>query len=79
MASLDVESLFTSIPLEETINICVDNLYNDSENLPNILKHDFRNLLNIATKESFFTFNNKYYKQVNSVAIGYPLNYLYFL
>ena len=62
MASLDVESLFTSIPLEETINICVDNLYNDNENLPNILKHDFRNLLNIATKESFFTFNNKYYK-----------------
>ena len=31
MASLDVDSLFTNIPLEETIDICVDNLYNDNE------------------------------------------------
>ena len=59
MASLDVDSLFTNIPPEETIDICVDNLYNDNENIPNIPKHDFRNLLNIATKESFFMFNTK--------------------
>ena len=62
MASIDVDSLFTNIRLDETIDICVDKLYNDNENPPNIPKHDFRNLLNIATKESFFMFNNKYYK-----------------
>ena len=73
MASLDVDSLFTNIPLDETIDICVDNLYNDNENPPNIPKHDFRNLLNIATKESFFMFNNKYYKQVDGVTMGSPL------
>ena len=73
VTSLDVDSLFTNIPLDETIDICVDNLYNDSENPPNIPKHDFRNLLNIATKESFFMFNNKYYKQVDGVAMGSPL------
>ena len=73
MASLDVDSLFTNIPLDETIDICVDNLHNDNENPPNIPKHDFRNLLNIATKESFFMFNNKYYKQVDGVAMGSPL------
>ena len=39
------------IPLEETINICVDNLYNDNENPPKIPKHNFCNLLNIATKK----------------------------
>ena len=49
MASLDVDSLFTNIPLEETSNICVDHLYNDNENPPNIPKHNFRNLSNIAT------------------------------
>ena len=64
MASLDVDSLFTNIPLNKTIKIYVDNLYNDNENIPNIPKHDFGNLLNIATKESFFLFNNKYYKEV---------------
>ena len=73
MVSLDVDSLFTNIPLEETSDICVDNLYNDNENLPNIPKHSFRNLLNIATKETFFMFDNKYYKQVDSVAMGSPL------
>ena len=59
-----------NIPLDETIDICVDNLYNDNKNPPNIPKHDFRNLLNIATKESVFIFNNKYYKQVDCVAMG---------
>ena len=73
MASLDINSLFANIPLEETIDICVDNLHNDNENLPNIPKHNFRNLLNIATKEIFFMFNNKYYKQVGGVTMGSPL------
>ena len=31
MASLDVESLFTNIPLEETIKICCDSLYKNKE------------------------------------------------
>ena len=30
-------------------------------------------MLNIATKEIFFTFNNKYYKQVDGAAMGSPL------
>ena len=37
-----------------------------------ITKNDFRDLLNLATKESFFTFNNKFYIQVDGVAIGTP-------
>ena len=68
LASLDVDSLVTNIPLEKTINICVDNLHNDNKNPPNIPKHDFYNFLNIATKETFFMFNNKY-KQVDGVAM----------
>ena len=71
MASLDADSLFTNIPLGETFDISVDNLYN--ENPPNIPEHNFRNLLNIATKETFFMFNNKYYKQVDGVAMASPL------
>ena len=50
MASLDVDSLFTNIPFEETTDICVGNLHNDNENPPNIPKHNFCNLLDIATK-----------------------------
>ena len=73
MASLEADSLFTNILLDKTIDICVDNLYNDNENPLNIPKYDFPSLLNITTKESFFTFNNKYYKQVEGIAMGSPL------
>ena len=73
MASPGVDSLFTNIPLDKTIDICADNLHNSKENLPITLKHGFCNLLKIATKESFFLFNNKYHKQLNGVAMGSPL------
>ena len=59
MANLDVDSVFTNLPLDETIDIRIDNFYNVSENLPNIPKHSFCNLLNIASKEYFFTFKSK--------------------
>ena len=38
-----------------------------------ISKNDFRDLLNLATKESFFTFNNKFYIQVDGAVMGFPL------
>ena len=56
------------LPLDETINICVYNFYNGNENPPNIPMHDFCNVLNMGTKASFFTFNNKY-KKVDGVAM----------
>ena len=39
MASLDVDSLFTSISLDETIDICIHSLYNDNDHTPKIPKH----------------------------------------
>ena len=36
-------------------------------------KNDNRHLLNLATKELFFTFNNKFYIQVDGVAMGSTL------
>ena len=38
-----------------------------------ISKNDFRDSLNLATKESFFTFNNKFYIQVDGAVMGSPL------
>ena len=73
MASLAVSSLFTNIPLDENIDICIGNLYNGNKNSPNMPKNDFRNFLNIATKESSFKCNNKYYNKVDGVAMGSPL------
>ena len=74
MASLDVDALFTNIPLCETIDICVKKCFKTLDTLFNgISKNDFRDLLNLATKESFFTFNNKFYIEADGVAMGSPV------
>ena len=73
MAILDVDSLFTNIPLDKTTDICIDSLYKDDENSPKIPKNVFHNLLTVATKKSFFMLNKKFYEQIDSAAIGSPL------
>ena len=45
MASLDIESLFTNIPLEETIKTCCDSFYKNQELLSNININHFEKLL----------------------------------
>ena len=73
MGSLDVDSLFTNIPLEETINICTNLLYNNEDVIEGINKSEFKNLLSLATQESYFIFNYVLYKQKDGVAMGSPL------
>ena len=73
MPSLDVDCLFTNIPLNETIDIFIDSLYKDDENMPKTPKYIFRNLLTVATKDLFLKFNNKFCKQIDGVAMGSPL------
>ena len=53
MASLGVNSLFTNIPLKETIDICVDNLYNDNDNIPNTLRENEKFATNVYRKKTF--------------------------
>ena len=55
MASLDAVVLFTNIQLDKTNDICVKKLFQNPETLVKVIsKNDFRNLLNLATKESFY-------------------------
>ena len=73
MASFNVESLFTNIPLQETIDLCVDLLFNDKPNIDGFTKTDFHELLTVTLSESLILFNNEYYKQIDGVAMGSPL------
>ena len=73
MASLDVESLFTNIPLNETINNCVSDLHNKNLYNGRLSKRDLFKLLETATSESSFICDYLFYKQVDGVAIGSPL------
>ena len=73
MGSLDIDSLFTNIPLEETIGICTKNLFNNGGIVHDLEKSEFEDLLSVATKELYFVFNNILYKQIDRVAMGFPL------
>ena len=57
MASFDVESLFTNIPLKETIDLCADILFYDRTNIDGITKDYFHDLLTICMSESLVLFD----------------------
>lgn len=73
MASFDVESLFTNIPLKETIDICIKSLFSTATEVLGITSKYFRSLLELAVTNSFFIFNEKFYRQTEGVGMGLPL------
>ena len=73
MASFDVDSLFTNIPLDETIDICVKKLFGRKHKFKGFSKSEFRSLLQFAVKDNLILFNGKYYIQIDGVAMGSPL------
>ena len=56
MGSSHVDLLFSNIPLEETIEICTKELFNESETVENLGISEFMELLSLATKYSHFIF-----------------------
>ena len=66
-------SLFTSIPLKETINIAVDLLFEHNPNFQ-ITKNEFKKLFDFATSSSHFLFDGIFYDQIDGVAMGSPLD-----
>ena len=73
MCSFDVSSLFTNVPLDETIQICLDKLYALSNPPAMLPRSALKDLLVFATKKSHFVFDGQYYDQVDGVAMGSPL------
>ena len=73
MANLDVESLFTNIPLEETTSVCCDSLFSNDAKVNNVNKIDFKNFLRAALQNNFFSFQGKIDKQIDGAAMGSPL------
>ena len=73
LCSFDICSLFTNVPLAETIEICTKTLYDGHLPTPVIPKHVFIELMKTATTSVEFSFNKIMYRQINGVAMGSPL------
>ena len=74
LVSYDVSSLFTNVPLEETIEILVDrafsnNWFNTTHSLA-LTRTDLIDLLSVATKGQLFQFDGALYEQTDGVAMG---------
>ena len=72
--SYDVEALFTNVPIHDTINYILDEIY-VRKKLPELCtRRIFKNLLLKLTTESTFMFNNRFYKQTDGCTMGGPLS-----
>ena len=72
--SYDVDSLFTNIPIQDTIDYIVKEIYVKNKLKPICSKIIFTRLLKKLAMESTFIFNKKFYKQVNGCSMGGPLS-----
>ena len=75
LASLDADSLFTNVPVEETIDIICKYVYQHPALPPPKIKPDImRKLLRACTTQVPFTdHNGRLYTQINGVSMGSPL------
>ena len=73
MVSLDVNSLFTNVPSEETIKTCCDSICKDQELLCNINENQFEKLLRPALRSNYFLFYGIVYQQIDGIAMGSTL------
>ena len=79
MASPNVESLFTNVPVDETTDLLMDHIYRD-DTTPrlDIPESSFKRLLQVCTKEALFCDQGgNLWKQIDGVAMGSPLGVLF--
>ena len=64
--------MFTSIPLNETIDLAVKLIFDNNPNIK-ITKKDLKKLFEFATSGTHILFDGNYYDQIDGVAMGSPL------
>lgn len=78
MVCFDAVSLFTNNPLQETIDLNSENLFDKKESFYDTSKDFLLELLTLIMNESFILFNNEYDRQLHdsytAVVMGSPLD-----
>ena len=72
--SYDVDSLFTNIPLKETIDYIIHKIYNEKFLQPISKALILKRLLYKLTTDCTFQFNQLFYKQIYGCAMSGPLS-----
>ena len=72
MVSFEVNSLFTNVPFEKTIEITLERIYEHKQINTSRSKKEMKQLLTFWTKNTHFTYNNTVHRQNDVVAMGSP-------
>jgi hypothetical protein len=72
ICSFDIEKTYTNIPKKDIINISSSILDNNAEIQSNICK-EIIYILKTVMKQNYFQFDQKYYKQMEGLAMGAPI------
>ncbi len=73
MASFDVTSLFTNIPLNETIDIICNRTFSNCQRFLGLNRSEFEKRLTLSVKNCHFMFNGRLFHQIDGVAMGSPI------
>ena len=76
MISFDVKSLFTMVPIEDSLTIIKDRLYVDKEleERTSLSVDDICSLTEICLRSTYFRFKDDFYEQKDGTAMGSPLS-----
>ena len=70
MVCFDVKSLFTNVPLEKTIDITLERIYEPKEINTQITRPETKEVSTLCTKNVHFMFDNQVYQQNDGVVMG---------
>ena len=73
MGSLAVESFLSNIPHDETIDVWINQLFENTDTVECFTKSELKQLLCLARKEPYFILNGLLYRQNNGVEMESPL------
>ena len=68
--SFDVESLFTNVPLQKTLQVVERQIYDEKELSTTLKRSTLRKLIRDTCKKTIFSCNNIYYEQIDGVSMG---------
>ena len=76
LSSYDVSSLFTLVPVDQALNIIKDLLEKDHtlKNRTVMGVNDIILLLEVCLKNTYFSFQDQFFEQVEGVAMGSPVS-----
>ena len=74
MESFDITSLYTNIPIIDTLNIIKDYVNNDDQfnKKAAITQDKILDLVHLVLTTTWCTFNSQFYQQTDGVAMGGP-------